>query len=57
MQAKGKGRITKAAVQELLEETEHYFFSLLTTLKIFWNTDIKSIRSTLQNLKYGRLFN
>jgi hypothetical protein len=35
MQAKGKGRITKAAVQELLEETENYFFSLLTNSENF----------------------
>ena len=55
MQAKGKkGELLKRAVQELLEETpENVNFSLLTNSENYWNTDIKSIRSSLQNLKYS----
>ncbi len=55
MQAKGKkGELLKRAVQELLEETpENTNFSLFTNTESYWNTDIKSIRSTLQNLKYS----
>ena len=55
MQAKGKkGELLKRAVQELLEETpENVNFSLLTNSENYWNTDIKSVRSTLQNLKYS----
>ena len=55
MQAKGKkGELLKRAVQELLEETpENVNFSLLTNSENYWNTDIKSIRSNLQNLKYS----
>ena len=55
MQAKGKkGVLLKRAVQELLEETpEKMNFSLLTNSENYWNTDIKSIRSALQNLKYS----
>ena len=55
MQAKGKkGELLKRAVQELLEETpENVNFSLLTNTENYWNTDIKSIRSALQNLKYS----
>ena len=55
MQAKGKkGELLKRAVQELLEETpENVNFSLLTASENFWNTDIKSIRNSLQNLKYS----
>lgn len=55
MQAKGKkGELLKRAVQELLEETpENLNFSLLTNAENYWNTDIKSIRSSLQNLKYS----
>ncbi|WP_278036024.1 vWA domain-containing protein [Flavobacterium nitratireducens] len=57
MQAKGKkGELLKRAVQELLEETpENKNFSLLTNTESYWNTDIKSIRSTLQNLKYSAI--
>ncbi|MBA0884264.1 vWA domain-containing protein [Flavobacterium undicola] len=57
MQAKGKkGELLKRAVQELLEETpENTNFSLLTNTESYWNTDIKSIRSTLQNLKYSAI--
>lgn len=57
MQAKGqKGELLKRAVQELLENTpENQTFSLITNSETFWNTDIKSIRSTLQNLKYSAL--
>ncbi len=55
MQAKGKkGELLKRAVQELLEETpENLNFSLLTNSENYWNTDIKSVRSALQNLKYS----
>ena len=55
MQAKGKkGELLKRAVHELLEETpEKMNFSLLTNSENYWNTDIKSIRSALQNLKYS----
>ena len=57
MQAKGKkGELLKRAVQELLEETpENKNFSLLTNTESYWNTDIKSIRSTLQNLNYSAI--
>ncbi|GGA82663.1 membrane protein [Flavobacterium palustre] len=57
MQAKGKqGELLKRAIQELLEETpENTNFSLLTNTETYWNTDIKSIRSTLQNLKYSAI--
>lgn len=57
MQAKGKkGELLKRAVQELLEETpENTNFSLLTNTESYWNTNIKSIRSTLQNLKYSAI--
>jgi hypothetical protein len=55
MQAKGKkGELLKRAVQELLENTpENTQFSLLTNSENFWNTDIKSSKSALQNLKYS----
>jgi hypothetical protein len=55
MQAKGKkGELLKRAVQELLEETpENLNFSLLTNSENYWNTDVKSIRTNLQNLKYS----
>ncbi|CAN1561703.1 Double transmembrane domain [Flavobacteriaceae bacterium] len=55
MQAKGKkGELLKRAVQELLEETpEKVNFSLLTNTDNYWNTDIKTIRAELQNLKYS----
>ena len=55
MQAKGKkGELLKRAVQDLLEETpENKNFSLLTNAENYWNTDIKSIRTTLQNLKHS----
>jgi len=55
MQAKGKkGELMKRAVQELLENTpENMNFSLLTNSETFWNTDIKSIRKELQQLKYS----
>lgn len=57
MQAKGqKGELLKRAVQELLENTpENQTFSLITNSETFWNTDIKSIQSELQNLKYSAL--
>jgi len=57
MQAKGqKGELLKRAVQELLEHTpENQTFSLITNSETFWNTDIKSIRTELQNLKYSAL--
>jgi hypothetical protein len=55
MQAKGKkGELLKRAVQELLENTpESAQFSLLTNTENYWNTDIKSVRNDLQNLKYS----
>ena len=55
MQAKGKkGELLKRAVQELLEETpENVNFSLITNSENYWNTDIKSVRDALQNLKYS----
>lgn len=55
MQAKGKkGELLKRAVQELLENTpETAKFSLLTNTENLWNTDIKSAKSALQNLKYS----
>jgi Aerotolerance regulator N-terminal/von Willebrand factor type A domain len=57
MQAKSqKGELLKRAVQELLENTpENQTFSLITNSETFWNTDIKSIRTELQNLKYSAL--
>jgi hypothetical protein len=57
MQAKGqKGELLKRAVQELLENTpENQTFSLITNSETFWNTDIKSIRTELQNIKYSAL--
>lgn len=55
MQVKGKkGELLKRAVQELLENTpETTKFSLLTNTENLWNTDIKSAKSALQNLKYS----
>ena len=55
MQAKGKkGELLKRTIQELLEETpNNASFSLLTNTESHWNTDIKTIRSELQNLKYS----
>ena len=55
MQAKGKkGELLKRAVQELLENTpENAQFSLLTNTENYWNTDIKSSKTALQNLKYS----
>lgn len=55
MQAKGKkGELLQRAVQDLLESApENRNFSLITNGETFWNTDIKSIRKELQNLKYS----
>ena len=55
MQAKGKkGELLRRAVQEILEETpENINFSLITNSENYWNTDIKSVRGALQNLKYS----
>lgn len=55
MQAKGnRGELLKRAVQELLEDTpENATFSLLTNDQTFWNTDIKSIQSELQQVSYS----
>jgi len=55
MQAKGKkGELLKRAVQELLESApENMTFSLLTNSETFRNTDIKSVRKDLQDLKYS----
>jgi hypothetical protein len=57
MQAKGKkGELLKRAVQELLEDSpENMNFSLLTNSENYWNTDVKSIRNTLQNIKYSAI--
>ena len=57
MQAKGKkGELLKRSVQELLENTpENVNFSLITNSESYWNTDIKSIQNSLQNLKYSAL--
>ena len=57
MQAKGqKGELLKRAVEDLLEHApENQNFSLITNSETFWNTDIKSIQSVLQNLKYSPL--
>jgi len=57
MQAKGnRGELLKRAVQELLEEIpESTTFSLLTNDQAFWNTNIKSIQSELQNLSYSAI--
>jgi len=55
MQAKGqKGELMKRAVEDLLEHTpEKANFSIVTNSETFWNTDIKSVRKDLQNLKYS----
>lgn len=57
MQAKGqKGELLKRAVQELLENTpENVTFSLFTNSENYWNTNIKEIRNSLQNLKYSAI--
>lgn len=57
MQAKGqKGELLRRAIQELLEDTpENTQFSLLTNSESYWNTDIKSIQSALQNIQYSAL--
>lgn len=57
MQAKGKkGELLRRSVQELLENTpENATFSLITNSETYWNTDIKSIQNSLQNLKYSAL--
>jgi hypothetical protein len=57
MQAKGKkGELLKRAVQELLEDTpKNVNFSLITNSGNYWNTDIKSIRHTLQNIQYSAI--
>ena len=55
MQAKGqKGALLNRAVQDLMENTpESKTFSLITNSETFWNTDIKSVQTALQNLKYS----
>lgn len=55
MQAKGqKGELLRRTVEDLLEHTpENQNFSLITNSETYWNTDIKSIRKELQNLKYS----
>lgn len=57
MQAKGKkGELLKRAIQELLENTaEKTHFSLLTNTDTYWNTDIKAIKNSLQNLDYSAI--
>jgi hypothetical protein len=55
MQAKGqKGQLMRRAIEDMLEHTpETNAFSLITNSETFWNTDIKSVRRDLQNLKYS----
>ncbi len=55
MQAKGqKGELLKRTIEDLLEHTpENINFSLLTNNDNFWNTDIKSIKTSLQKLSYS----
>lgn len=55
MQSKGqKGELLKRAVEDLLTNApENQMFSLITSTETFWNTDIKTIRKDLQNLKYS----
>lgn len=55
MQAKGqKGELLKRAVEDVLEHApENQTFSLITNSETFWNTDVKSIKKELQNLKYS----
>jgi hypothetical protein len=55
MEAKGKkGELLKRAVEDLLEHLpENQQFSLVTNSETYWNTDIKSMRKDLQNLKYS----
>ncbi len=57
MQAKGKnGELLKREVENLLEQTpENKTFSLITNDRSFYMTDIKSIRSDLQNLVYSAI--
>lgn len=57
MQAKGKkGELMRRAVEDLLAHTpENQSFSLLTNNDDYWNTDIRSIRRDLQQLKYSAL--
>ena len=55
MQAKGqKGALLKRAVEDLLAHTPNdQNFSLITNSETFWNTDIKTIQTDLQNLPYS----
>ena len=55
MQSKGQqGELLKRAVENLLKDVpENQIFSLITTSESFWNTDIKMIKTELQNLKYS----
>ncbi|NHM07150.1 hypothetical protein G4D82_07945 [Flavobacterium sp. CYK-4] len=55
MQAKGKkGPLLQRAIEDILEHLpENQTFSLLTNNEAFWNTDIKSIRKELQQLKFS----
>ncbi len=55
MQAKGQqGELLKRAVENLLEHApENQRFSLLTNSETFWNTDIKSVQKSLQNIRYS----
>jgi len=57
MQAKGqKGPLLQRAIEDLLEHIpENQNFSLITNSETFWNTDIKSIRRELQQLKFSPL--
>jgi hypothetical protein len=54
MQAKGKkGELLKEPFKNYGRNTREFKFSLLTNSENYWNTDIKSVRSALQNLKYS----
>ncbi len=55
MQAKGKtGELLKRAVEDLLLNTpQNQNFSLITNTNSFWNTDIKTIQSELQQLNFS----
>ncbi len=55
MQAKGnKGELLKRTIQEILEDTpENQQLSILTNDNTFYDTDIKSVQSELQNITYS----
>ena len=57
MQAKGQqGPLLQRAIEDLLAHLpENQNFSLITNTETFWNTDIKSIRRELQQMKFSPL--